>query len=228
MWEHDGWRGDFEHDCWVIYMFLQSDTNDVELFLVEKYKQCGCEYKDFYHIPLSEDTPLSTNIHSHFKDWQDHQGALHRTIVIVCTVTGASWVVLLGVVWLVFRKWKAKLVEENEKRVDSHAEIKVIPGKLRNNRPAILVDEGDKFGLNEIDDVTAGEGADLVNIARPLETAGGQDSIISVMGAERKLSEELLDIQPICQDQEGRKGSELHGRSTGDEETHINPLVYDV
>ena len=44
-----------------------------------------------------------------------------------------------------------------------------------------------KFGMNEIDKVTAKEGCDLVRIARALETAG----------AERRLSEELLDVQPM-------------------------------
>ena len=57
-------------------------------------------------------------------------------------------------------------------------------------------------------DVTAGEGDDLVRIARLLETAG----------ASRKLSAELLDIQSIYQDQEGREFSELHGTSCGDTE----------
>ena len=45
----------------------------------------------------------------------------------------------------------------------------------------------DQFGMKEVFDVTAGEGKDLVRIARPLETAE----------AERKLSEELMNIQPI-------------------------------
>ena len=47
-----------------------------------------------------------------------------------------------------------------------------------------------KFGMNEIDKVTAKEGCDLVRIARPLETAG----------AGRKLSEELFGIEPIISD----------------------------
>ena len=83
--------------------------------------------------------------------------------------------------------------------------------RTENQRPAILVDECEKYGMSEIYDVTAGEGDDLVRIARPLETAG----------ASRKLSEELLDIQPIYQDQEGRKPSELHRTSHGGTEGGI-------
>ena len=51
-----------------------------------------------------------------------------------------------------------------------------------------------KFGMNEIDNVTAKEGCDLVRIARPLETSG----------AERRLSEELLDVQPTISDGNGQ------------------------
>ena len=78
-------------------------------------------------------------------------------------------------------------------------------GKLMNHRPPVLVDECEKYGMGEIYNVTAGEGSDLVRIARPLETAG----------ASRKLSEALLDIQPIYQDQEGRESWGLHGTSYG-------------
>ena len=49
--------------------------------------------------------------------------------------------------------------------------------------------------MKEILDVTPGRGQDLVRIARPLETAG----------ADRKLSEELMDIQPIIHGQ-GQEG----------------------
>ena len=53
-----------------------------------------------------------------------------------------------------------------------------------------------KFGMNEIEKVTAKDGCDLVRIARPLETAG----------AERKLSEELFGFEPIISDAaEGRQ-----------------------
>ena len=63
-----------------------------------------------------------------------------------------------------------------------------------------------KFGMNEIVNVTAKEGADLVRIARPLETAG----------EERKLSEELLGIKPIISDGTGgTKRSTTNPSTTG-------------
>ena len=63
-----------------------------------------------------------------------------------------------------------------------------------------------KFGMNEVYKVTPKEGSDLVRIARPLETAG----------AERKLSEELLGIEPIISDgNEGTKQTNAIGTKSG-------------
>lgn len=147
---------------------------------------------------------------------KDHQHALNQIVIIACTATGGLGIVLFCVI-LVFRcQWKAMLKKANDNHgnhdanpnaeVRVHVESAVVPGKLENHRPPILVDECDKFGMNEICAVTAGEGRDLVRIARPLETAG----------ASRKLSEELLNIQPIFQDQEGGESAELHGTSATD------------
>ena len=61
----------------------------------------------------------------------------------------------------------------------------VRPRNLEINRPPILVDECEKFGLSEM--YGAGKRGDLVRIARPLETAG----------AARMVSEDLLDIRLI-------------------------------
>ena len=121
---------------------------------------------------------------------------------IVCVSTGGLAFVF-GVVFLALRcKWREDVTtSEDDQHVSNDERIYagdvVIPGQLENNRPPILVDECEKFGLSEIYDVTTGEGGDLVRIARPLETAGGA----------RQLSEELLNIQPIYQDEEGRDPS---------------------
>ena len=79
-----------------------------------------------------------------------------------------------------------------------HLKVPVLPSvhdrRLgRNEHPEVR----DQFGMNEVFDVTAGEGKDLVRIARPLVTEG----------AERKLSEELWNIQPIIQRKEGGPGT---------------------
>ena len=128
-----------------------------------------------------------------------------QTLGIVLICTGVLSFVF-GIICLVLYCKKTMNLETQDNQ-DGHSNmnVTVLPRKLQ-NRPPILVDECEKFGMDEIDDVTAGEGADLVRIARPLETAG----------ASRKLSEELLNIQPVYQDQEGRETSELHGTSLGD------------
>ena len=143
-----------------------------------------------------------------YEDLQEQQ--YWKVIGIVCVSTGGLAFVF-GVVFLGIRcKWRGSTTTTDEEQYipndeQIYAGDVVIPGKLENNRPPILVDECEKFGLHEIYDVTAGEGGDLVRIARPLETAGGA----------RKLSEELLNIQPIYQDEEGRVPSKLHGTSPG-------------
>ena len=70
-----------------------------------------------------------------------------------------------------------------------------VSGEIGEYRPrSRTIDElHHKFGMNEIDKVTSKENADLVRIARPLETAG----------AERRLSEELFGIHPIISDGNG-------------------------
>ena len=137
----------------------------------------------------------------------EHQQALNQIIVIACTCTGGLGIILVIIVCLVLR-CKAKKKRRNQnvhcetavEGVEVYVDHTVSRGKVQ-SRPPILVDKCNKYGMNEIDDVTAGEGADLVRIARPLETAG----------ASRKLSEALLNIQPIYQDQEGQRSAELGG-----------------
>ena len=84
------------------------------------------------------------------------------------------------------------LLSVNHKITEAHRNVAV---KIDDYRPrSHSLDElHHKFGMNEIDKMTVKEGADLVRIARPLETDG----------AERKLSEELLGITPIISDGNG-------------------------
>ena len=139
---------------------------------------------------------------------------LQQVIGFSCVSTGGLALVF-GFILLFIRSSLRSSMAKDARDVDlkyisnekqTYLGNEVIPAKLRNNRPPILVDECEKFGLHEIYDVTAGEGGDLVRIARPLETAG----------AARKLSEELLNIQSIYQDQEGRESSGLQGTSPVD------------
>ena len=143
----------------------------------------------------------------------DHKDALNRVIVIGCTCTGGLGIMLFCVVWLIFRcKKKTKLRTQSGYRenprtmVRVQVEDEVIPGQIQHNRSPIFIDEGGKFGMNDIYGVTPRAGADLVRIARPLETAR----------ASRILSEALMDIQPIVRDEEGRKCSVLNTTSPGE------------
>ncbi len=78
--------------------------------------------------------------------------------------------------------------------------VPVVPGpsphahRLGRNEHA---DVRDKFGMNEVFDVTAGAGKNLVRLARPLVTRG----------AEIKRNEERWGIQPIIRRKEGDPGT---------------------
>ena len=143
----------------------------------------------------------------------DHQDALNRIIVIGCTCTGGLGIMLLCVVWLIFR-WKKKTksrtqsgyLENPSTMVGVQVEDEVIPGQSQYNRPPVFFDEGEKFGMNDINGVTPKAGADLVRIARPLETAR----------TSRILSEALMDIQPIVRDEEGKRCSTVNTTSPGE------------
>ena len=94
--------------------------------------------------------------------------------------------------------------------IEAHRKVAV---EINASRPRSHTLEGlhHKFGMNAIDKVTPKEGADLVRIARPLETAG----------AERRLSEELFGIDPIISDGNGgtkQTNVTLSGISTEGEE----------
>ena len=135
-----------------------------------------------------------------------------QILVIACTAGGVF--VLIAIIFVVWRRnynnkkdkdLKHALKAQSERIMIEGEPLPVIPSAHANRlgvheHPAVR----DQFGMNEVFDVTAGEGEDLVRIARPLETAG----------AERKLSEELLDIQPIYHDQEGVQASMAQRTST--------------
>ena len=168
--------------------------------LNEKYATMEAEIKK-----LKKELEDATDAEEDAKDAEKYW----KVIGIVCVSTGGLALVF-GVVFLGRCKWRGStMMTDEEQYIPSDGQMYAVnvvaSGKLKNNRPPILVDECEKFGLNEIYDVTAGEGGDLVQIARSLETAGD----------ERKLSEELLNIQPIYKDEEGRDSSKLHGTSPG-------------
>ena len=136
------------------------------------------------------------------KEQQDEQeetnAALQRSennvVVVLCS--GGAVLTVVFILWAVIhykslsatsqkaerahREQRAMLLKANEALpvMPSHADRLGV-----NEHPAVR----DQFGMKEVFNVTAGEGKDLVRIARPLETAG----------AERKLSEELMNIQPM-------------------------------
>ena len=114
----------------------------------------------------------------------------HQTVVIGALIIGLAFAVLVMVIAFAcrMRGGRNAAAEAGRNSVD-------IPSVLIDYRPrSMTIDElHHKFGMNEIDKVTAKEGGDLVKIARPLET----------VGAERKLSEELFGITPIISDGNG-------------------------
>ena len=142
----------------------------------------------------------------------NHKDALNQIIMIGCTCTGGLGITLFCV-WLIFR-WKKKTklrtqsgFRENPRTmVRVQVEDEVIPGQTQYNRPPIFADDGGKFGMNDIYGVTPRAGADLVRIARPLETAR----------TSRILSEALMDIQHIVRDEEGRRCSTVNTTSPGE------------
>ena len=128
--------------------------------------------------------------------------------MVIGGIGGCGFVVLLiliGLIWCMKRRNICCFYEEHI--VIARVGEQEHPEVLWNYRPrSRTIDElHHKFGMNEIDKVTAKEGGDLVRIVRPLETAG----------AERRLSEELLDIQPMIS--EGNR--ETTSRTFADLET---------
>ena len=117
--------------------------------------------------------------------------------LVIGSIGGLGFVVLLILIVLIWCMKKRNICcFYGEDIVSTRVGEQEHPQVLWDYRPrSRTIDElHHKFGMNEIDIVTAKEGCDLVRIARPLETAG----------AERKLSEELLDVQPIISDGNGQ------------------------
>ena len=133
---------------------------------------------------------------------QDIINQKQDAMIILCGA-GAVLIVLVVLFCIIYRR-KAQPIafpgmdggsaDHRAKTWKANEPQPVIP-RVRANRlgvnehPAVR----DQFGMKEVFDVTPREGMNLVRIARPLETAG----------ADRKLSEELLDIQPIFRAREG-------------------------
>lgn len=121
-----------------------------------------------------------------------------RDNIVILLCSGGGILVVIGILCAVIC-YKARSADSWSTEISKgNQPLQVIPRvhakRLRlNQHPAVR----DQFGMKEVFDVTAREGTDLVRIARPLETAG----------AERRLSEELMDIQPIIAGQEGAQST---------------------
>lgn len=136
----------------------------------------------------------------------------HQMLVIGVIIIGLTLLVLIIVIVFVCRiKGRHKGAKEQDmSHMTVFARSQGIPDVLMDYRPRSRTIEElhHKFGMNDIDKVTAKEGADLVRIGRPLETEG----------AERKLSEQLLGIDPIICDKNGeRKPTNTFDLATGRE-----------
>ena len=132
---------------------------------------------------------------------EDSNNEKHNTVILLCS--GGTVLVVVLILCAAFhyrtrsvasRKMEIALRNQGARMLKANEPLPEIPSVHANRlgvneHPAVR----DRFGMEEVFDVTAGEGQDLVRIARPLETAG----------AERKLSEELMDIQPIIAGREG-------------------------
>ena len=124
----------------------------------------------------------------------------NETMIILCSAGAVLAVVLIfcavshyKVRSAASRKMRKALRDQREKTLKANEPLPLMPSHADrlgvHEHPAVR----DQFGMKEVFSMTAGEGKDLVRIARPLETAG----------AERNLSEELMNIQPIIADSEG-------------------------
>ena len=130
-----------------------------------------------------------------------------KKYIIILLCTGGVLMAVIAILGAVLcyktgpvasRNIERALRDQREMILKANESLPVIPSvhanRLGVNEHPVVRDQ---FGMKEVFDVTAGEGKDLVRIARPLETAG----------AERKLSEELMDIQPIIVGREGAQST---------------------
>lgn len=122
--------------------------------------------------------------------------------------------VIIGVF---FRNRTKRNIDESENDGSQAMKQYHIAAVLGDRRRRSQAAEGldDHFEMNEISKITAKEGSDLVRIARPLETEG----------AERKVSEELLGIEPIISDGNGqvrhRNRTVSNAESVGEESASL-------
>ena len=141
--------------------------------------------------------------------WLNQDLKVQRQLDIGCAI-GVLLVVIVIVLAVLYCRLKRNQSDNLEKvRRDQitrilpeDEKVSVVPSvhadRLgRNEHPEVR----DQFGMKEVFDVTAGEGKDLVRIARPLVTDG----------EERRLSEELMDIQPIIRGQHTTRNRTTEG-----------------
>lgn len=114
---------------------------------------------------------------------QSRQQVVHEVVGIACTFIGASVFVFGGVLFVLWRRWRASA------SLLSHVLDHHLSGtkEHRIDMSDCGTRMSDESGVNRFDDVTAGD----------------IDS--------RILSEDKTDIQPIYQDQEEKGGAELQG-----------------
>lgn len=184
------------------------DNNFADELIGEELEQMRSQNEQQRHEFNAQIMTLQTQIEAQRRGYEELEEQHQRELIgMVCAISGGLAFVFFIIVLVLHRRWKRQDVALCEQDIlgpgQKHVGDTVIPGKLKNNRPPMLVDECEKFGMNEIYGVTAGEEGDLVRIARPLETAG----------ASRKLSEALMNIHPIYQDREGMRRSQLRGAS---------------
>ena len=142
---------------------------------------------------------LESEIAKMARDVEDERVNSNKMIVMISSICGAILMVFVITSIGIYYKMKKRDSDEMQRLLKVDEEMPVVrnPHADRlgvNEHPEVR----DQFGMNEVFDVTPDEGKDLVRIARPLETAAG----------ERKLSEELMNIQPI------RYGRQQEGGTT--------------
>ena len=139
-----------------------------------------------------------------------------KRIIWILLCSGCALLVVTVILCIVFhynaqsvasQKMERALRDQRIRTLKANEPLPVIP-RVHAKRLGVKEHPAlrDQFGMMEVFDVTAGEGKDLVRIARPLETAG----------AERKLSEELMDIQPIIVGLEGSRSTQITSSGTGE------------
>ena len=199
---------------------LQRKIRDLEIHLIQASKSI----ENWRH----NHTILVQEHHKAMEEMIDRK-ELWPLIVRWCCIVGAVTLLITALVMCVgFRyyysnqkkQWEIQRLQALVSANNVYQRVEEINIKSHRRPRTYSLDElHHKFGMNEIDKVTAKEGGDLVRIARPLETDG----------AERKLSEELFGIGPIISDRNARtkqmNETISNTRTEGEEEDGLRPRL---